>query len=61
METKSIKLSILLSVFLFQAIIQVFFLLNYPYFEIMKSFVMLINILSIVLYARAIKNNLTGY
>jgi hypothetical protein len=60
METKTIKLLVLVSVFLSLAIVQIFFLFNYEYkpFPQVPAFVMVLNSIVIVLYSKAIKNNL---
>jgi hypothetical protein len=59
METKSIKLLVLLSIFLTLAIVQIFFLFNYEYkpFPLVPA-LMLLNCIVIILYGKAITNNL---
>ncbi len=60
MDTKTIKLSVLVSVFLSLAIVQIFFLFNYEYkpFPLVPAFVMLLNCIVIILYGKAITRNL---
>lgn len=59
METKTIKLLVLVSVFLSLAIVQIFFLFNYEYkpFPLVPAFAIL-NSIVIILYSKAITNNL---
>lgn len=57
METKNIRLVILLIIFSILAIYQLF-LFSYSPYPSLKSLVMLLNSCVIILYAKAITNNL---
>lgn len=57
MENKNIRLVILLIIFSILAILQIYFF-GYSEFPLFRSIVMILNSLVMILYAKAITNNL---
>ncbi|CAA9202215.1 hypothetical protein FLACOL7796_04154 [Flavobacterium collinsii] len=60
MDSKTIKLSVLVSIFLSLAIVQIFFLFNYEYkpLPLVPAFLEGLNSIVICLYGKAITRNL---